>query len=95
LPDVIRPFTSARSELALPENGPSAAEAAARKSLSRIVSQAFTTTVVVLAVVFDPPATGSGGQDAIAENDGDLVRAKAQTLRRGLCDDRIGAVPIS
>jgi hypothetical protein len=39
-----------------------AAEAAARKSLSRIASQALTTTVVVLAVVLDPPATGPAGR---------------------------------
>ena len=69
-----------------------AAADAARNSLSRMASQALTTAVVVLAVVFEPPATGPAGKHAVAEIDGHLLRAQAQALGRRLADHGIGAV---
>ena len=61
LPAVIAPSLKAKSETGLPASGLSAAAEAAWKSLSRMASHALTTAEVVLAVVFEPPATGPAG----------------------------------
>ena len=62
-----------------------------RRSLSRIASQAFTTTDVVLAVVLEPPATGPAGRALSPSSTVDLVGLRPNRSAAACADDRIGA----
>ncbi len=46
-----------------------------------MASQAFSTAEQVLAVVFEPPATGAGGSIAVADLDRDGGERHAEPLR--------------